>query len=51
MKPSTSYLEHILIETQYLLKTSYTVNLYDFLADDTLQRAFVRSYDVPVHGK
>lgn len=46
MKPSTSYLEHILIETAYLLKTSHTVKLIDFLADDTLQRAFVRSLEI-----
>jgi uncharacterized protein with HEPN domain len=46
LKPSTSYLEHILIETEYLLKTSHALNLYAFLADDTLQRAFVRSLEI-----
>jgi uncharacterized protein with HEPN domain len=46
LKPSTSYLEHILLETEYLLKTSRPLNLSDFLADATLQRAFVRSLEI-----
>lgn len=46
MKPFTSYLEHILIETEYLLKTSHPFVLSDFLADETLQRAFVRSLEI-----
>ncbi|HXV21719.1 MAG TPA: DUF86 domain-containing protein [Desulfuromonadales bacterium] len=46
MKPSTSYLEHILIETEYLLKTSRSLSQGEFLADETLQRAFVRSLEI-----
>jgi uncharacterized protein with HEPN domain len=46
LRPSTSYLEHILIETEYLLKTSQALSLGAFLADDTLQRAFVRSLEI-----
>ncbi len=46
MKPSTSYLEHILIETEYLMATSRPLGLKDFLGDETLQRAFVRSLEI-----
>ena len=46
MKPSTSYLEHILIETEYLLKTTQSLTLSKFLADETLQRAFIRSLEI-----
>lgn len=46
MKPSTSYLEHILIETEYLLKASRSLSQSEFLADETLQRAFVRSLEI-----
>ena len=46
MKPSTSYLEHILIETDYLLAAARPVSLAQFLADPTLQRAFVRSLEI-----
>lgn len=46
MKPFTSYLEHILVETEYLLKTSCHLSQNDFLADETLQRAFVRSLEI-----
>ena len=46
MKPSTSYLEHILIETEYLLKTARPLTLSTFLANETLQRAFVRSLEI-----
>jgi uncharacterized protein with HEPN domain len=46
LKPSTSYLEHILVETEYLLKTSRSLSLNAFLADETLQRAFVRSLEI-----
>jgi uncharacterized protein with HEPN domain len=46
LKPSTSYLEHILVETEYLLKTSRPLSLNAFLADETLQRAFVRSLEI-----
>ena len=46
MKPSTSYLEHILVETKYLLKTSQSLTLSAFLGDETLQRAYVRSLEI-----
>jgi len=46
LKPSTSYLEHILVETEYLLKTAKPLTLAGFLADETLQRAFVRSLEI-----
>ena len=46
MKPSTSYLEHILVETEYLLKTSQSLTLSAFLGDETLQRAYVRSLEI-----
>jgi len=46
LKPSTSYLEHILIETEYLLQTAQPLTLSTFLADQTLQRAFVRSLEI-----
>ena len=46
MKPSISYLGHILTETEYLLKTSRSLSLSGFLADETLQRAFVRSLEI-----
>jgi uncharacterized protein with HEPN domain len=46
LRPSTSYLEHILVETEYLLKTSRALSLRVFLADETLQRAFVRSLEI-----
>jgi uncharacterized protein with HEPN domain len=46
LKPSTSYLEHILVETEYLLKTADTLTQGEFLVDETLQRAFVRSLEI-----
>lgn len=46
MKPSTNFLEHILAETEYLLKTARTLTLDEFLADETLKRAFVRSLEI-----
>ena len=46
MKASTSYLEHILVETDYLLKTAQPLTSSMFLADETLQRAFVRSLEI-----
>lgn len=46
MKLSTSFLEHILAETEYLLKTAHSLTLDGFLADETLKRAFVRSLEI-----
>lgn len=46
LKLSTSYLEHILAETEYLLKMARPLTLDEFLADETLKRAFVRSLEI-----
>lgn len=46
MKSSISYCEHILAEAEYLVKTSAGVVRADFLADETLKRAFVRSLEI-----
>ncbi len=40
------YLRHILAEADYLIDTSAGLTLEEFLADETLQRAFVRSLEV-----
>ena len=40
------YLKHILTEADYLTARSVDLTLDVFLADDTLQRAFVRSLEV-----
>ncbi len=40
------YLRHILAETEYLIAASDTVTKSHFLADTTLQRAFVRSLEI-----
>ena len=40
------YLRHILDEAAYLLSTRATVTKAEFLADDTLKRAFVRSLEI-----
>ncbi len=40
------YLSHILAEADYLLKHGAGHDLSSFLADETLQRAFVRSIEV-----
>lgn len=39
-------LQHILDETQYLLRSSAGLDLQGFLADETCRRAFVRSLEV-----
>lgn len=47
MSPSTpEVLQHILEETDYLLRSSWDLSREDFLADETLRRAFVRSLEV-----
>jgi uncharacterized protein with HEPN domain len=47
MSPSTrEILQHILAETVYLTRTSSEVPKEEFLADETLRRAFVRSLEV-----
>jgi uncharacterized protein with HEPN domain len=47
MSPSTpEILRHILDEADYLLKTSLGLQRDEFLKDDTLRRAFVRSLEI-----
>lgn len=46
MKSSISYCEHILAEAEYLTRTSAGTSQADFLADETLKRAFVRSLEI-----
>ena len=40
------YLQHILAETAYLLKSSYGLEKVAFVQDETLKRAYVRSLEV-----
>jgi uncharacterized protein with HEPN domain len=40
------YLRHILEETDYLLRESTDLTVEEFLGDETLRRAFVRSLEV-----
>jgi uncharacterized protein with HEPN domain len=40
------YLSHILAEADYLLATSEDLTSTDFVTDETLQRAFVRSLEI-----
>ncbi|MCX6031371.1 MAG: DUF86 domain-containing protein [Chloroflexi bacterium] len=40
------YLYHILDETTYLSRRAATVSQTEFLVDETLQRAFVRSLEI-----
>jgi uncharacterized protein with HEPN domain len=46
MKPSISYCEHILAETEYLTNASAGTSRSAFLADETLKRAFIRSLEI-----
>lgn len=47
MPPSTrEYLQHILEETTYLLRSSRDLDKMAFLQNETLKRAFVRSIEV-----
>lgn len=47
MSPSTpEILRHILDEADYLLKTSEGLQRDEFLQDETLRRAFVRSLEI-----
>jgi uncharacterized protein with HEPN domain len=47
MSPSQiEYLKHIRDEVHYLLDQSGRINLKKFLADETLQRAFIRSLEI-----
>jgi uncharacterized protein with HEPN domain len=40
------YLRHVLVEADYLLEHSADLTADDFLQNDTLQRAFVRSLQI-----
>jgi uncharacterized protein with HEPN domain len=40
------YVRHILDETEYLISTSRGLSEDEFLADDSLRRAFVRSLEI-----
>jgi uncharacterized protein with HEPN domain len=40
------YLRHILLEADYLIGRSAMVSFEDFVADETLRRAFVRSLEI-----
>lgn len=47
MSPSTpEVLRHILDEADYLLRTAQGLQRSDFLEDETLRRAFVRSLKI-----
>lgn len=45
-RSQAEYLRHILQEIDYLLRFSNNLLLDQFLADETLQRAFVRSLEI-----
>jgi uncharacterized protein with HEPN domain len=40
------YLRHILVEADYLIGRSAGLSFEEFLADETLRRAFVRSLEI-----
>ena len=40
------YLHHILDETEYLINQSRGLSREEFLGDETLKRAFVRSIEI-----
>lgn len=40
------YLRHIVAEVDYLIRQSAGINAERFMADETLQRAFVRSLEI-----
>jgi uncharacterized protein with HEPN domain len=42
----TEYLRHILAEADYLVEISTNLRREDFLCDETLKRAFVRSIEI-----
>jgi uncharacterized protein with HEPN domain len=42
----TDYLRHILDEAEYLMAGTKGLTKEDFIADDTLKRAFVRSLEI-----
>ena len=40
------YLQHLLDETEYLFQSSQNLSKEDFLKDETLKRAYIRSLEV-----
>lgn len=46
MKRYEEFLYHILDEVEYLLKHSENIDLEEFLENETLKRAFVRSLEI-----
>jgi uncharacterized protein with HEPN domain len=46
MKSSISFCEHVLAESDYLLQASRGMTRDEFLADETLKRAFARSLEI-----
>ena len=44
--PLREYLQHILDETDYLIEQSKGLGVSEFLEDETLRRAFVRSLEI-----
>ena len=40
------YLRHIMVEADYLIGEAAGLKLEDFVADETLRRAFVRSIEI-----
>lgn len=46
MKSDEAYLRHILDEVNYLLKQAQGLTYDQFLKDETLQRAFARSFEI-----
>jgi uncharacterized protein with HEPN domain len=46
LKSHIEYLRHILDEITFLLDKSQTLNKEDFLSDEVLKRAFVRSLEI-----
>lgn len=46
MKRYEEFLYHILDEAEYLLKHSENIDLEEFLENETLKRAFVRSLEI-----
>jgi uncharacterized protein with HEPN domain len=40
------YLQHIWDETEYLFQSSQNLSKEDFLKDETLKRAYIRSLEV-----
>ena len=44
--PGAEYLGHILDEVDYLIEQTRDLELREFLEDETLRRAFVRSLEI-----